>query len=410
MANHIAEYNKLHFNQAKDTPLSTYKSSFTNLKSIEKSPTVLPYTTQIDTDILNNKAYLQQRFESNIRKPPSDEKKVEVTEEEWMIKMKKWKERTTTSPSGLHLGHHKSLFSPHKYTHDDPCAEKAELDNKQSSILTAYMTLYNMVLKKSIVLSRWKTVHSIVLFKDSTNKYLHQIRNIHIYEADYNLLLKLKWGEVVEAAEQNSLLHASQFGSRKSRRSVDPIISEIMMQESSRLNITPFIQVNYDAQACYDRIIPEDAFQLSYKYGVNNKIIELVQKVMSETKYFIKIGNTITDQFYTITLEYKLFGTGQGSGFSPHIWTLLSNELFQIYSEYSSGFEFNPPYSTSSSQIHITAYVDNINMHHTFSSKSTISNMIQKASVWAQRWNDLLYISGGQLPSTKCNFYAVGSK
>jgi hypothetical protein len=97
---------------------------------------------------------------------------VEVTE---VRKMKKWKESTTTSPSGLHLGHHKSLFSPHKYTHDDPCAEKAELDNKQSSILAVYMTLYNMALKKSVVLSRWKTVHSIVLFKDSTNKYLHQI-------------------------------------------------------------------------------------------------------------------------------------------------------------------------------------------------------------------------------------------
>jgi hypothetical protein len=61
MANHIAEYNKLHFNQAKDTPLSTYKLSFTNLESTEKSPLALPYTTQMDTDILNNKAYLQQR-------------------------------------------------------------------------------------------------------------------------------------------------------------------------------------------------------------------------------------------------------------------------------------------------------------------------------------------------------------
>jgi hypothetical protein len=85
MASHIAEYNKLHFNQAKDTPLSTYKSSFTNLERTEKSPSVLPYTTQKDKDILNNKAYLQQRFESNIRKPPTDEKKVEVTEEDWII-------------------------------------------------------------------------------------------------------------------------------------------------------------------------------------------------------------------------------------------------------------------------------------------------------------------------------------
>jgi hypothetical protein len=73
----------------------------------------------------------------------------------------------------------------------------------------------------------------------------------------------------------------------------------------------------------------------------------------------------------------------------------------------SSGFEFNPPYSTSSSQIQFTAYVDNVNMHHTFPSKSTISTMIQKPSISAQQWQDLLYISGGQLSSTKCNFYAV---
>jgi hypothetical protein len=71
----------------------------------------------------------------------------------------------------------------------------------------------------------------------------------------------------VELAEKNSSIHSSQFGSRKSRQSLDPIISEIMMQEVSRLNTTPFIQVNYNAQASYDRIIPEVAFQVSYKYG-----------------------------------------------------------------------------------------------------------------------------------------------
>jgi hypothetical protein len=74
MASHIAEYNKLHFIQARDTPLSTYKSSFINSESTEKSSSVFPDTTQMETVILNNKAYLQQQFESNTKKTPPGEK------------------------------------------------------------------------------------------------------------------------------------------------------------------------------------------------------------------------------------------------------------------------------------------------------------------------------------------------
>jgi hypothetical protein len=36
-----------------------------------------------------------------------------ITVPEWTSKIKIWDERTTTSPSGLHLGHHKALVRPH---------------------------------------------------------------------------------------------------------------------------------------------------------------------------------------------------------------------------------------------------------------------------------------------------------
>jgi hypothetical protein len=36
----------------------------------------------------------------------------EVTLDEWTGKMKSWKETTSTSPSGMHLGHHKTLIKP----------------------------------------------------------------------------------------------------------------------------------------------------------------------------------------------------------------------------------------------------------------------------------------------------------
>jgi hypothetical protein len=94
--------------------------------------------------------------------------------------------------------------------------------------------------------------------------------------------------------------------------------------------MSSIIQINYDTQACYDRIIPDMALQISLKYGVHEKIIKLVRQVMLETKYFIKLGNIVTSLFYSNTSQHKLYGTGQGSGFSLHIWTLLSCELFRL--------------------------------------------------------------------------------
>jgi hypothetical protein len=36
---------------------------------------------------------------------------LEITQEEWRNKFNHWKESTFTSPSGVHLGHYKSLLS-----------------------------------------------------------------------------------------------------------------------------------------------------------------------------------------------------------------------------------------------------------------------------------------------------------
>jgi hypothetical protein len=127
-----------------------------------------------------------------------------------------------------------------------------------------------------------------VLFKDKTNKFLHQIRNIHLYEADYNFILKQKWREAQCQADHYQMIHSAQFGS------TDPVLLEIMMQEISRMTNLPFVQINYDAQACYDRIIPDIAFQISLKYGVDHKIIHIVRSVSLDTKYFIKIGDVVT--------------------------------------------------------------------------------------------------------------------
>ena len=40
-----------------------------------------------------------------------------ITEDDFRGKLQAWRETTTTSPSGLHLGHYKALFAKHSFSH-----------------------------------------------------------------------------------------------------------------------------------------------------------------------------------------------------------------------------------------------------------------------------------------------------
>ena len=114
-----------------------------------------------------------------------------LTKEEWVGKMKVWKETTTTSPSKLHLGHHKSLI--YEFEDDDKInneekrwdflqelssklvkpsssntltqssnsseidsIEEPNLESMRKSLLTAQIMLMNYAIKHEYVYERWK--------------------------------------------------------------------------------------------------------------------------------------------------------------------------------------------------------------------------------------------------------------
>jgi hypothetical protein len=344
IAMHISTHNMQHFLQAKDTPFAEYKYA----SEFKLNPTLKINQCTWMSEHINNKRLLvnisdkyqtlAKKFFHHIHQPPVETGDDIITLEDWSKRLKKWKERTTTLPSGLHLGHRKALLSPHSYSFEDNSKDKVELDHEQNMILTAFLTLLNISIQSTIQLERWKTVHSVALFKDVNNRYIHRIQNIHIYEADYNFILKHKWEQAIVLAEHHNTLHLSQYGSRKHLRSIDPVFLEIMQQEISRFTKTPYIQINYDAQACYDCIIPDIAFTVSRKYKVHPKILHIIQATMKNSKYYIKLGTHITEKKYGNTDSNAIYSTGQGSGCSPHIWTLISSELFTVYMEESQSF------------------------------------------------------------------------
>ncbi len=57
-----------------------------------------------------------------------------ISEKEFLEKLKVWRESTTTSPSGLHLGHYKALYANHRYSNaDDDDLSEEQKEEKMNS-------------------------------------------------------------------------------------------------------------------------------------------------------------------------------------------------------------------------------------------------------------------------------------
>ena len=54
-------------------------------------------------------------------------------------------------------------------------------------------------------------------------------------------------------------------------------------------------------------------------------------------KYYVTITGSQQDWKYYNTSNHPIYGTGQGSGNSPHIWTMMSSILLHILNAEAEG-------------------------------------------------------------------------
>ena len=182
-----------------------------------------------------------------------------ITTADILGKLKVWPERTTTSPSGLHLGHYHAMWRPTgcKGGHDDP--EGQAILDSQKALQKGHTQMMQYALKYGYSYKRWSSVVNIMLEKDPGNPRIRRLRVIHIYEADYNLILAVKWRQALFHAEDNRLLNNGLYGSRPGRSAITPVYIENMQNTIYQLSMKSGINFDLDATWCYDRILPSVA-------------------------------------------------------------------------------------------------------------------------------------------------------
>ena len=340
-----------------------------------------------------------------------------ITDAEFVQKLQVWSESTTTSPSGLHLGHYKAMIARHTHSIDAPdealspdyVALRNELNQKQKEIRELHLRLLNYALERGYSYHRWHTVANAILFKDSDNVRIHRTRVIHLYEADYNLAMGVKWRVAMHQAEDLQLLNDGQYGSRPHRRATDPVFLEELQYEISRVSRYPLALTSYDAMACYDRIIPSLAMLVSRKYGVDKSVTKANSETLRNAIYRIKTDVGLAETGYTHDNDRPIYGTGQGSGNSPAIWCFLSSTLFDCYDTKAHRANYQDPTGTVTATLGMIGFVDDCGSQTNDSplENDSTNNILQQVSHNAQLWTNLLSASGGALEITKCSCHAM---
>ena len=251
-----------------------------------------------------------------------------------------------------------------------------------------------------------------MLQKDPGNPRVHRLRIIHIYEADYNLLLAVKWRKALYHAEDHCLLNDGLYGSRPGRSAQDPAFMEVLQHEMYRMSMKSGINFDLDATSCYDRILANVASLSSRRMGMDKSVVLVNAKNLESANFYLKTNLGISEGSYHHCPEYPIHGTGQGSGNSPMIWCFVCSALFHAFASKARGAIFTSYDEATQVQIYMIGFVDDctqrVNLFQSHIQPSA-ETLITKMQSDAQLWNNLLRASGGALEQAKCSFHLVQS-
>jgi hypothetical protein len=141
-------------------------------------------------------------------------------------KLSVWKGKTTTSPSGRHLGRYNALFTRGIYNENEHPDEFKAFESQQKEIAKLILQIINYCIETGHVLNRWKQIVNTMIFKDTGVHHIHRLRVIHIYEADLNLVLAVKWRDVLYTADHAGIVNTSQYGGRPGREATSLTLLE----------------------------------------------------------------------------------------------------------------------------------------------------------------------------------------
>jgi hypothetical protein len=319
---------------------------------------------------------------------------------------KQWKEATSTSPSGLHLGMYRALTTRAAAIEIPAHEQEQSAPNTMGDyILNIRTMIINIAIKFNHSYDRWHTVHSTMIEKEPGNPKLNRLRVIHLFEADWNLMLKcIIARRLMHSIEAHGTMAKEQWGGRRGRSSIDLAASKILASEINRLNRTDGSTFESDLAQCFDRIAAPCGNLALRQQGLPEEIAALWSNTRQQQRHHTKTGKGVSDDFHVHTDQTPLHGTGQGAGDSGCRWNVITSIVISAYNKRMAQTSvITDPTLNITVARGISAFIDDATLYTNYAQPTKYDKMLSDTQRNGQLWEQLVHISGGKLNIDKCS-------
>jgi len=317
--------------------------------------------------------------------------------------IKKWPERTTTSPSGRHLGIYKSL-GKHvvKKKKDDTDTEPSTGLNDGSGVLHIIFDLMSLALRHAYPLKRWRRVWTIFIEKEPGNPDINRLRCIMIFEADWQLLLKYhsSYGFLPKTEEAGQLVYA-QGGGRKGRSAIDQATQQIVETEIIHLNQRPALDLYLDLRMCFDLMVEACHNLACRRHGAEDAYLRLHARTHQLMQYFVRHKSGVSKEFNTYQ-QHPWHGAGQGAADAALRYIALSDTLIDAYHSKVALQSLYDPTRHTELLRSLKAFINNVVIHTQQPSDEPMHALEISAQDKLAWWDQLVKVTGGELNPKKC--------
>ena len=401
----LIERNRRHYAQAEGTPFTT--SELLNTFGRSACTSLADQFLLGQHQVEHHSAAVQEVLAA-LQQNQLPQVDVLFTAAELQQAFRVWRESTSTSPSGVHLGHYKSLL---------PMQTWEEASPEDTSITDLFYeslaTRLNIATTLSYSYQRWHTIITCVIEKSPGNPRLDKIRIIHLLEADANRLLGMQWNRRLSRhAEAYNALHPEQWGNRPGKSAIDTALLKTCTYHLFHLTRTGGGTFDNDATACYDRIVMSLAILRGRQLGLPKQAASLLDDFLTKANYYIRTQVSQSTESYKSDSNFHLHGPGQGTIFGPPVWMVVSTLILELVPIRAAPIRFCTPDGKINLKRFMDGFVDDTtgwtnDFHHSIHYGTNLSRIRQQLQTLSQWWEELLTATGGKLELPKCFFYVI---
>ena len=313
----------------------------------------------------------------------------DVTQQEYQHYFGRINENTSSSPSGLHLGH-----------------DKAAAQNDELSAIFALQM--NTIVQSGIQPSRWEVALQVMLEKIAGVCLVDKLRSIQLYEADYNWFNKFVFNDgALRALEIAGGLPEEHFSHRGSTAE-DACFDKTLTVDISRQSRTPMALISVDAAQCYDRVNHNMMALVWLALQVPIHVVAILVNCLQYMKIFTRTGWGDSSTFFGGRDQAIPFcGLGQGSKAAPASWIQLSSIIVNVYKSMGFGAKISDPITGERSHSIGCLFVDDTDLYGMDDSIITRAQVAATASMQISWWSRLLNATGGAIKGAKSFWYLL---